>query len=152
MPRYLLENHARHQFTQEGSTLQEAKEKLCLRLGDDPADPETGVNSLKLVEREICIRVTAAQENFLKQFIQTDTLGTNRPIFVVQNRDNGEMPWSNVAYFFSLEEARRYKEYQKHNLKNTRIYAECPGYSNNGDWEPFYDLLTSIGRTLLEVK
>lgn len=49
-----------------------------------------------------------------------------------------------AAYFFSEEEAKRYIKYQGHNLNHPRTYAAGPGYSNNGDWDPFYKLLCSI--------
>lgn len=54
-----------------------------------------------------------------------------------------------VAYFFTLEEARKYAKYQAHNLKNPRIYTVGAGYGNKGDYEPFFDLLMSIGTELL---
>ena len=105
--------------------------------------------------REVIIEITDKQEQLLKQFIQTDTLATNRPVFIVQEWEGDGKPsvfngpgWRNVAYFFSQEEARRYTEYQKHNLELPRIYAQSPGYNNEGDWQPFYDLLLSIGQLL----
>lgn len=53
--------------------------------------------------------------------------------------------YRNVSYHFSLIEAQRYIEYQKHNLNNPRIYTVDPGYGNVGDYEPFWDLLMTIG-------
>jgi len=39
-----------------------------------------------------------------------------------------------VAYFFILDEAKRYKnEYQAHNCSDCRIYTSSLGYSNYGD-------------------
>jgi hypothetical protein len=50
MPKFLLQNHAGHQFIQEGRNLFEAKMNLCRRLGDDWKDPEIGAASLRVVE------------------------------------------------------------------------------------------------------
>lgn len=55
-----------------------------------------------------------------------------------------------VAYFFSLAEAKRYMEYQGHNLCHPRTYTYSPGYANHGDFEPFWDLLFSMGGKLNE--
>lgn len=52
-----------------------------------------------------------------------------------------EYYWENIAYFLVLEEAKRYQEYQKHNLGVNRIYAECIGYSNYGLFAQFLDML-----------
>lgn len=53
--------------------------------------------------------------------------------------------WATKAYFLIREEAKRYKEYQKHNLGESRIYTDSHGYSNYGEWTKFYDLLLEIG-------
>lgn len=55
-----------------------------------------------------------------------------------------------VAYFFILAEAKRYMEYQGHNLCHPRTYTYSPGYANNGDFEPFWDLLFGMGKMLNE--
>lgn len=55
------------------------------------------------------------------------------------------------AYFFTLIEAKKYIQYQAHNLHEPRTYTVAPGYSNNGDYEPFWDLLMSIGNIVLEI-
>jgi hypothetical protein len=56
-----------------------------------------------------------------------------------------EYYYETVAYFFSLDEAKRYIEYQSHNLNNPRTYTVSMGYANKGEYEPFWDLLMSIG-------
>lgn len=53
------------------------------------------------------------------------------------------------AYFFILENAKKYLEYQGHNLNEPRTYTAYFGYGNKGEYEPFYDLLMSIGDQLL---
>jgi hypothetical protein len=55
-----------------------------------------------------------------------------------------------VAYFFTLTEAKRYMEYQKHNLRNPRTYTVGGGYGNNGDYEPFWDLLMAMAAATKE--
>lgn len=53
-----------------------------------------------------------------------------------------------VAFFFILDEAKRYIDYQGHNLNNPRTFTYGPGYSNCGDYEHFYRLLMQIGMKL----
>lgn len=60
--------------------------------------------------------------------------------------------YENVAYFFIRDEAKDYMRYQSHNLISPRIYTFGPGYSNCGDYVPFWNLLMSIGQKLNEVK
>jgi hypothetical protein len=60
-------------------------------------------------------------------------------------KTNIEYYYDTVAYFFSLDEAKRYIEYQGHNLNNPRTYTVSMGYANHGDYEAFWDLLMSIG-------
>lgn len=56
-----------------------------------------------------------------------------------------------VAFFFVLEEARRYKDdYQKHNCDNCRIYTYSLGYANKGDLPVFRDMLLRMGEQLNE--
>lgn len=55
-----------------------------------------------------------------------------------------------VAFFFILAEARRYIEYQRHNLTAPRTYSYSPGYANHGDYEHFWDLLYKLGVMLNE--
>jgi len=59
-----------------------------------------------------------------------------------------EYYYEDVAYFFILDEARRYIKYQSHNLNNPRTYTKGPGYSNCGDYEHFWDLLMAMGKKL----
>lgn len=61
----------------------------------------------------------------------------------------GEYYYETVAYFFVLEEAKKYmNEYQRHNLCHPRTYTVSPGYGNYGDFVPFWNLLNSIGHQL----
>lgn len=53
-----------------------------------------------------------------------------------------------VAFFFILDEAKRYIQYQRHNLRQPRTYTYSAGYSNYGDFVPFRNLLLSIGKKL----
>lgn|GEM_PF-1020976 len=53
-----------------------------------------------------------------------------------------------VAYFFILDEAKRYIEYQRHNLRFPRTYTYSAGYSNYGDFVPFRNLLLQMGEQL----
>ena len=103
--------------------------------------------------KTITIDISTNLETLLKQFLHTDTMGTRTPLFIVQDYDGpkskrnnliSEKNWRDVAYFFSKEEAKRYMAYQGHNLKFPRIFGKGPGYSNDGDWEPFYELLKGI--------
>lgn len=108
----------------------------------------------------VSIEITPKVEALLTQFLHTDTMGTNRPIFIVRDRldhcedcdpdCDGERCKEHVdkSFHFSLEEARRYRNYQKHNLSDPYIYAQSPGYSNDGDFIPFYDLLRTVARSL----
>lgn len=52
------------------------------------------------------------------------------------------------AVFFILDEARKYKEYQGHNLTNPRTYTIGAGYANNGEYHHFWELLFGIGEKL----
>lgn len=61
-----------------------------------------------------------------------------------------EYYYEDVALFFILDEARKYKQYQGHNLCEPRTYTKSPGYSNGGDFVPFRNLLMSIGKQLNE--
>ena len=122
----------------------------------------------------LTIEVTEKQAEFLKQFADNhypgakDNLGTHNPIHVVQSYvespckdcpdfttcapecgvqdDEGE--YKNVAYFFTLKNAKEYIKYQGHNLYKPRTYSYSPGYDNRGEYDHFYDLLISIGRQL----
>ena len=59
-----------------------------------------------------------------------------------------EAYWEPEAFFFIRDEAKRYIEYQRHNLSSPRVYTYSPGYANYGDFVPFRDLLMSIGTQL----
>lgn len=58
--------------------------------------------------------------------------------------------WRDVSYHFTLVEAKKYIKYQGHNLNDPRTYTVAPGYANKGDYEPFWDLLMTIGTQLVE--
>jgi len=110
--------------------------------------------------RNISIDISERLEELLTQFHHTDTMATNRPIFIVrdildhcENCDpecDGErcMEHVNRSFHFSLEEAKKYLTYQGHNLSDPYIFGHSPGYANGGDYIPFYDLLKSIAEKL----
>jgi len=54
------------------------------------------------------------------------------------------------AIFFILDEAKRYIEYQGHNLKNPRTYTVGAGYANKGEYQHFWELLFKMGQKLNE--
>lgn len=56
--------------------------------------------------------------------------------------------WEQVAFFFILDEAKSYMEYQKHNLREPRVYTYSAGYANQGDFVPFRNLLLKMGEQL----
>ncbi|QQP10830.1 hypothetical protein FJQ98_16420 [Lysinibacillus agricola] len=47
-----------------------------------------------------------------------------------------------------VDEAKRYIEYQRHNLRKPRTYTYSAGYSNYGDFVPFRNLLLQMGEQL----
>jgi len=58
--------------------------------------------------------------------------------------------WVPVAFFLIRDEAVRYTQYQRHNLGYCRIYTYGLGYSNDGDFPVFRNLLMKMGMQLLE--
>jgi len=58
--------------------------------------------------------------------------------------------YKTAAVFFILDEARKYKEYQGHNLTNPRTYTIGAGYANHGEYHHFWELLFGIGKQLNE--
>lgn len=60
--------------------------------------------------------------------------------------------WETRAYFLIRKQAEAYKEYQAHNLGESRIFTAAYGYANRGEWTKFYDLLLSIGNKVQEVE
>lgn len=58
--------------------------------------------------------------------------------------------WVPVAYFLTRAEAQKYCQYQKHNLKNPRVYSRYVGYGNNGDLDCLMQLLLRMGKELSE--
>ena len=59
-----------------------------------------------------------------------------------------ETEWENEAFFFILDEAKRYQKYQAHNLGRSRIYTYSAGYDNTGDFVHFRNLLMKLGQEL----
>lgn len=115
--------------------------------------------------KEITLLVTPNQEKWLKHFAKfqkegsRDNLGTYKPLHLVQTQDevldergqkNEKIKWRTVSYHFTLQSAKDYIQYQRHNLTQPRTYTVAPGYSNNGDYEPFFDFLMAAGTALLE--
>lgn len=106
--------------------------------------------------------------SFDEAYKQDEFIGTDGEEYVIAEDDdyleaygidtdiyykvNTEYHYETVAYFFSLDEAKRYIEYQGHNLDNPRTYTVGMGYSNRGEYEPFWDLLMSIGTKLNDDK
>jgi hypothetical protein len=60
--------------------------------------------------------------------------------------------WQNIAFFFILEEARRYIKYQGHNLRDPRTFTFSAGYGNEGEYQHFWRLLLDIGKQLNEME
>lgn len=56
--------------------------------------------------------------------------------------------YENVAAFFILDEAKKYIQYQKHNLTEPRTYTISAGYGNEGEYNHFWQLLFDIGKKL----
>jgi hypothetical protein len=116
----------------------------------------------------ITIELTEQQKHFLKLFAANhypgaeDNLATHKPMHVVQTDNRPYVDpefkdlvpnvpqYRNVAYFFILEEAKRYMQYQGHNLISPRTYTFSSGYDNRGEYEHFWDLLLAIGKMLNE--
>ncbi|MGX5629189.1 hypothetical protein [Bacillus thuringiensis] len=59
-----------------------------------------------------------------------------------------ETEWEDEAFFFILDEAKRYQKYQAHNLGRSRIYTYSAGYDNRGDFVHFRNLLMKMGQEL----
>ena len=58
--------------------------------------------------------------------------------------------WAPAAYFLTRAEAEKYCQYQKHNLKNPRVYTRSAGYRNRGDMACLMELLLRMGREISE--
>jgi hypothetical protein len=58
--------------------------------------------------------------------------------------------YEDVAYFYTLQSAKEYLQYQSHNLNNPRTYTKSGGYDNRGEYEHFWNLLMSLGVKLNE--
>jgi len=56
--------------------------------------------------------------------------------------------YKTVAEFFILDEAKKYIQYQGHNLSNPRTYTVGGGYANKGEYHHFWELLFKIGENL----
>lgn len=60
--------------------------------------------------------------------------------------------YEKVAPFFILEEAKRYMNYQGHNLHEPRVYTYGTGYGDQGEYVHFWDLLLTLGKQLNQVE
>lgn len=60
-----------------------------------------------------------------------------------------EKDYRDVSIHFTLKEAKRYMQYQGHNLKQPRTYTYGPGYGDRGDWETLRTFLYEEGKKLL---
>lgn len=58
--------------------------------------------------------------------------------------------WVDEAFFFILDEARKYQNYQYHNLGVSRVFTYSMGYDNRGDLPVFRDMLLAMGKQLNE--
>ena len=58
--------------------------------------------------------------------------------------------WAPAAYFLTRAEAENYCQYQKHNLKNPRVYSRYVGYKNTGDLGCLMELLLRMGKQISE--
>lgn len=58
--------------------------------------------------------------------------------------------WEDVAFFFILDKAKAYRQYQAHNLGKSRIFTYSMGYDNRGDLPVFRDMLLAMGKQLNE--
>lgn len=61
---------------------------------------------------------------------------------------NTVFDYRTVAVFFILDEAKKYMEYQSHNLTNPRTFTIDAGYANKGEYHHFWELLFNIGKHL----
>ena len=101
--------------------------------------------------KKIVLSITPEQEKYLKDFARLhqpgseENLATRKPIHIVEEKNEELGVYLPVAYFFIRKEAERYKEYQRHNLNNPRIYTSTSGYNNNGEFEHFYQVLLNAG-------
>jgi hypothetical protein len=107
------------------------------------------------------IKIVPFKELDCKDIIVTNSDGEEDEIFVTNYEDYFKVYGINwyaaswlqdnyepVAFFFILDEAKRYIEYQRHNLTKPRTYTYSSGYSNYGDFNHFRDLLLSMGEKL----
>lgn len=58
--------------------------------------------------------------------------------------------YETVAIFFILDEAKEYIKKQSHNLNKPRTFTCSPGYSNEGSFVEFWNLLQTAGKKLCE--
>lgn len=79
--------------------------------------------------------------------------------FEVYGVENLQMAWTEKyykpeAYFFILDEAKRYMKYQAHNLRkpSLRVFSHAVGYDNRGDIPHFWELLMKVGTQLNEIE
>ncbi|HHT7008535.1 TPA: hypothetical protein ACTZ3A_001074 [Bacillus cereus] len=94
-------------------------------------------------------------KEYLNPYDELITVENYNDYFNVFGVEMKEIAWRKESYvdkaiFFIKSQAEAYMEYQAHNLNEPRIYAKGPGYSNNGDFIPFRNLLFSIGSELVK--
>lgn len=109
---------------------------------------------------ECRIKVESYEEAYLNTIIGIDgeehTICNYDDYFKAYGIEYNTVAWIEyyyepVAYFFILDEAKRYIQYQRHNLSNPRVYTHSAGYSNCGDFVPFRNLLLQMGKQLNKV-
>jgi len=83
-------------------------------------------------------------------FSESDYLSAYGVDEEIYNKVNIGYRYRTVATFFILDEAKRYLEYQGHNLTNPRTYTVGAGYANKGEYHHFWELLLVMGMKLNE--
>jgi len=135
MKKFLLENHAGHQFEQEGKNLKDAKTKLCLRLGNDPADKETGVDSVKVINQAAPTKEkwfrALVKDKQTKETITIERKYASKAKFAEDLRGNGYA----VKVIVPAEDIIRIPEM----VARYDRWAE-DGYHIDGPWSDGYDL------------
>ncbi|MFA6105898.1 MAG: hypothetical protein WC725_04915 [Patescibacteria group bacterium] len=97
----------------------------------------------------ISIEITNRQAELLKQFATSNNMATRDPIVQIINNDT-KLP---VAYFFTVEEARRVFKLRRYAYTNHSIYLDAPGEgTEDSDWTHFYQLLKYIATNICNVQ
>lgn len=82
----------------------------------------------------------------LEDYLQT--YGVPQDVIDTVSVCSRKVSYKTVAYFFILENARKYIKQMAHKLNNPRTYTDYRGYGNEAEFEPFFDLLMSMGTQL----